>query len=170
VSVILYHISAIKLIKDKSRSQNYSQIICQYHSCNHSSFNSYLLFLMHELSDVLTFFIWDMSLMIPSVIINRMKYWDPSWCASAIVATWFMTGLTLHNPLSWICLMQVLYASTTPKITVMYCQCLNCFYSWLRWSNQRWWDGWACSTHKVMRNAYTILVGKPEGKTPFKKN
>jgi hypothetical protein len=27
--------------------------------------------------------------------------------------------------------------------------------------------GWACTTNKEKRNAYSILVGKPEGKRPL---
>jgi hypothetical protein len=29
--------------------------------------------------------------------------------------------------------------------------------------------GWACSTHREMRNTYTVLVGKAEGKRPLGK-
>jgi hypothetical protein len=36
----------------------------------------------------------------------------------------------------------------------------------LRWSNQGGWDGRKVSTHGEMRNAYKILVWKPEGTRP----
>jgi hypothetical protein len=35
------------------------------------------------------------------------------------------------------------------------------------WNDQVDGIGWACSTHGENRNAYRILVGKPEGKRPL---
>lgn len=76
----------------------------------------FIFILVDTKCDIHTCFVWGMSVMTPSVMINRIKYWDPSWNVSANLATWLMTGLKLVGPYSWICLMQVLYASSTPDI------------------------------------------------------
>lgn len=39
-----------------------------------------------------------MSVMIPSVMMRRMKYWEPSMKFLAMLATWFTVGAKLVGP------------------------------------------------------------------------
>ena len=56
-----------------------------------------------------------MSVMMPSVMMRRMKYCDPSGYWRAISATWLMQGAKLVGPYSWMRPMHDLYAERTPE-------------------------------------------------------
>ena len=62
-----------------------------------------------------TFFVWGISVMIPSVIISKMKYWDPSVNCLAMLATWLIVGAKLVGPYNWTRLIQPLYDAKMPE-------------------------------------------------------
>ena len=47
---------------------------------------------------LLTFLVCGMSVIIPSVIISKMKYWEPSLNCLAIEATWLTVGAKFVGP------------------------------------------------------------------------
>jgi hypothetical protein len=56
-----------------------------------------------------------MSVMMPSVMMRRMQYWEPSRKFLAMLATWLTVGAKLVGPYSWMRWMLARYAFKTPE-------------------------------------------------------